>query len=147
MKSFEDLECWKMTAALRRRLSALVKNFPSQEKFRLADQIIRASRSVTANIAEGYGRFHYQEYVQYCRQSRGSLYELVDHLMVAFEENYISEEQLSEYKNEIQGCLAVLNGFINYLSKAKQENNKVNEPEMEYGFSNAKTKSPLTING
>ena len=146
MKSFEDLECWKLGAALRRKFSALVKDFPQHEKFRLADQIVRASRSVTANIAEGYGRFHYQEYVQYCRQSRGSLYELVDHLMVAFEEKYITEDQLKEFKIEIQHCLVVLNGFINYLSKAKQENNKVNEPETEYALSKAKTESLLTIN-
>ncbi len=147
MRTFEDLECWKLGASLRRKFSVLVKEFPQHEKFRLTDQIVRASRSVTANIAEGYGRFHYQEYIQYCRQSRGSLYELLDHLTVAFDEMYISESQLKEYNNDIQSCLAVLNGFINYLSKAKQENNKVNEPEIGYGFSNTSTESPLTING
>src|SRR5687768_15347178 len=101
MKSFEDLDCWKKAAELRRKLSVLVKRLPSEEKFRLADQIIRASRSVTANIAEGFGRFHYQEYVQYCRQSRGSLYEIIDHLIVAKEEKYINENELSTYKSEI----------------------------------------------
>jgi four helix bundle protein len=146
MKSFEDLECWKLAASLRRKLSAVVKDFPQHEKFKLADQIVRASRSVTANLAEGYGRFHYQEYIQFCRHSRGSLYELIDHLMVAFEEKYITETQLKECKGEIDRCLAVLNGFINYLSKAKQENNKVNEPEMSYELSESSAESLLTIN-
>ena len=134
MKTFEELDCWKKAAMLRKKLSAVVKSFPSEEKFKLTDQIVRASRSVTANIAEGYGRFHYQEYVQYCRQSRGSLYELVDHVIVAFEEKYISESQLKELRTDIEECLAILNGFINYLNRAKEQNGKVNEPEVYYGL-------------
>ena len=134
MRSFEELECWKKAALLRKKLSAAVKTFPSEEKFKLTDQIVRASRSVTANIAEGYGRFHYQEYVQYCRHSRGSLYELIDHVIVAFEEKYISEGQLKELRNDIEECLAILNGFIAYLNKAKEQNGKVKEPELYYGL-------------
>jgi four helix bundle protein len=61
---------------------------------------------------------------------RGSLYEIIDHLIVAEEEKYISKEDLNNYKIEIEDCLAVLNGFINYLGRAKQ--NKVNEPELSY---------------
>ena len=91
MKTFEELDCWKKAVALRKKLSLLVKTFPAEEKFRLIDQILRAARSVTANIAEGFGRFHYQEYIQYCRQSRGSLYEIIDHLIVAADEKYISK--------------------------------------------------------
>ena len=132
MRTFEDLDCWKKCTALRRKLSARVKSFPSEEKYRLIDQVIRASRSVTANIAEGFGRFHYQEYAQYCRQSRGSLYELIDHLITALDEGYITASELKAFKNEIEQCLIVLNGFINYLLKAKAQN-KVNEPDIEYG--------------
>ena len=83
-KSFKDLEVWKKSRALRRELSLLVKTFPAEENYRLTDQLIRAGRSVTANIAEGYGRYHYQENIQFCRQSRGSLTEVQDHLTVAF---------------------------------------------------------------
>jgi four helix bundle protein len=132
MKTFEELDCWKKANALRVNLSVLAKSFPSEEKYRLTDQVIRASRSVTANIAEGYGRFHYQEYIQFCRQSRGSLYELIDHLLVAANEGYITADQLRNTRKEISDCLAVLNGFINYLKKAKLQNNTVNEPEEQY---------------
>ena len=90
---------------------------------------------MTANIAEGYGRYYYQEYTQYCRQGRGSLYEVIDHLTVAEEEQYITKEELNEYKLEIAKCLAVLNGFINYLAKAKASN-AVNEPESYYSNTN-----------
>jgi four helix bundle protein len=134
MRSFEDLDCWKKAAALRRKLSTLTKGFPSDEKYRLVDQIIRASRSVTANIAEGFGRFHYQEFIQFCRQGRGSLCELKDHLIVACEESYITEQELKELHEEIESCLAVLNGFINYLGRAKQQNSGVKEPEIVYSI-------------
>jgi four helix bundle protein len=97
------------------------------KKYKLVDQIVRASRSATANIAEGYGRFHYQENIQFCRHSRGSLYELIDHLIVASEENYISEETLKGIKSEIFECLAILNGYINYLDRAKTENTQAKE--------------------
>ncbi len=72
--SFEDLDCWKKGTELRKVISSLIKKFPRDE-FSLKDQIRRASRSVTNNIAEGYGRFHFQETIQFCRQARGSLYE------------------------------------------------------------------------
>ncbi len=113
--------------------SQIVKNFPQDEKYKLADQIVRASRSVTANIAEGFGRYHYQEYVQFCRQSRGSLFELIDHFIVARDEGYISEDQLNQVRNQITNALAVLNGFINYLLKAKVTKNLASDAEVQYG--------------
>lgn len=77
--------------------------------------MIRCSRSVTNNIAEGFGRFHYQENAQFCRQSRGSLFELLDHLIIAFEEKYIDEEILLELKSSCLNCIKILNGYIKYL--------------------------------
>ncbi len=144
MKTFEELDCWKKAVALRKKLSFLVKTFPADEKFRLIDQILRASRSVTANIAEGFGRFHYQEYIQYCRQSRGSLYEIVDHLIVAAEEKYITESELNEMRKEVNECLAVLNGFINYLLKAKS-GNVLEDPQATYTLSEVSIR--ITDNG
>jgi four helix bundle protein len=96
-ESFEDLNVWKKAREFRKSLRELAKQFPNEEKYRLADQIIRASRSVTANIAEGHGRFHYQENIQFCRTSRGSLSEVLDHLTVAYDERFITMEQLEHY--------------------------------------------------
>ena len=121
-RSFEDLEIWKLGRQLRKEFSALVKFFPKEEKFRLSDQIIRCSRSVTSNIAEGYGRFYYQENIQFCRISRGSLFELIDYLTVALDENYINQEQFNGFKEKILHSVKVLNGYIAYLKKAKNDN-------------------------
>ena len=131
MKTFEELDCWKKATDLRRKLSKLVKTFPSDEKYKLTSQVIRASRSVTANIAEGYGRYHYQEYTQFCRNSRGSLYEVLDHLIVAKDEGYITDQVLTSLRTELNSCLAVLNGFINYLQRAKSSG-KASEPDSTY---------------
>jgi four helix bundle protein len=115
INSFEDLECYKACRLLRTKISDLVKALDSSEKFRLVDQMIRCSRSITNNIAEGYGRFHFKENAQFCRQSRGSLYELADHVIIARDENYITEEKKNELKTEIDTCTRILNGYIKYL--------------------------------
>lgn len=77
-----------------------------------------ASRSVTNNIAEGFGRFHFKENIQFCRQSRGSLTELLEHLMIAVEEKYIELTEYEEGKKLIDRTGLLLNGYINYLRKA-----------------------------
>lgn len=119
--SFEELECWKEGADLRRKIRVIVKNFPPEEKYKLIDQLIRASRSVTANIAEGFGRYHYKENAKFCRISRGSLNEIIDHLIVANEEQYLSDKEFAELKIKTNKCILILNGYIKYLIKTKKE--------------------------
>jgi four helix bundle protein len=121
IKTFEDLNCWKAARDVRMKVSSLIKNFPNYEKFELVSQMRRASRSVTHNIAEGYGRFHYKENAQFCRVSRGSLYELQDQLITALDEGYIDEDRFKEIKSKVVECTTILNGYINYLKSA--ENN------------------------
>ncbi len=118
IKSFEDLECWKASMEVRKYISVLIKKFPACEKYDLVDNMKRASHSATRNIAEGYGRFHYKENIQFCRHSRGSLFELIDDLITSKDENYISEEEYLDGRNKIERALAILNGYINYLGRA-----------------------------
>jgi four helix bundle protein len=123
VRSFQDLECWKMCKELRVEVSQLIKTFPDYEKYELVSQMRRASRSTTNNIAEGYGRFHYQENIQFCRVSRGSLYELLDQVDIALEESYIDKIKFKSLNSLIVSCIKVLNGYIKYLKKAKDTNN------------------------
>jgi len=120
--TFEDLTVWQLCRELRKKVSNLVKSFPKNEQYRLVDQMVRASRSVTANIAEGYGRYHYQENIQFCRQARGSLYESLDHFIVALDERYIKQSELEEFRTEIFESVKILNGYIKYLQKEKKNN-------------------------
>jgi four helix bundle protein len=121
MNGFEELEVWKECRKLRIEISGLVKTFPPDEKFKIADQLLRSSRSITAYIAEGHGRFHYQENIQFCRQARGSLCETLDHLICAFDESYIHNTQLEDLRTIYLQCLKLLNGYILYLKKRKAE--------------------------
>ena len=116
-----DLEVWRKSRVFRNEISLITKSFPSHEKFKLVDQIIRSSRSVTANIAEGHGRFHYQENIQFCRTARGSLLETFDHLTVALDENYIQENVFSELVFKYEELTKMINGYITYLKKRKAE--------------------------
>ena len=116
---FRDLEVWKQCKGLRNKIWRLCKDFPREEKYRLSDQMIRASRSSTACIAEGYGRYHYQENIQFCRQSRGSLYELIDHVDVAEECQYIDKNQAETLIEEIKTAIRILNGYLKYLKNRK----------------------------
>jgi len=120
-KSFEDLECWKACTEVRRFVSELVKKYPKEEKFGLVDDMKRSGRSTTHNIAEGFGRFHYQENIQFCRHSRGSLYELIDQLITSKDDGYISSEEYEKGRALISKSLALLNGYINYLSRQKDQ--------------------------
>lgn len=104
MHTFEDLEVWKSARALRNAISLLVKDFPKEEKMRLTDQMIRSSRSITANIAEGFGQFHYQKNIQFCRQARVSLTETLDHLICAHDEKYITKEIFNGYQTLVEHC-------------------------------------------
>jgi four helix bundle protein len=118
---FYDLPVYQKCRLFRKNVSQTVKNnFPKSEEYHLKSQILDSSRSITANIAEGFGRFHYQENIQFCRQSRGSLTETMDHLITAFDEEYINSDQLKVLNDEYKVCLKELNIYIKYLKTAKE---------------------------
>jgi four helix bundle protein len=109
---FTELETWKHARVLRNELYRAVQMFPSEERFGLASQIRRAASSVTANLAEGYGRYSYQENVQFCRVSRGSLYELRDHLTTALDAGYIPKARYDELEALAVSAIRLVNGYI-----------------------------------
>lgn len=121
MAGFEELEVWKEARNLRITISGLCKRFPKNEEYSLISQIKRSARSVTANIAEGHGRFHYQENIQFCRHSRGSLEETKYHLITAVDEGYITQQEFEEVTKQYEKCLKLLNGYIAYLKRKKNE--------------------------
>lgn len=121
-KTFEELECWKACRELRMWVrDSVVRLLPKEEKFLLADQLIRASRSATANIAEGYGRYHFMDNAKFCRNARGSCFEVLDHLIVAKEENYLTGEDLEEGRELVYTAVRTLNGYIAFLNRSSQE--------------------------
>ena len=121
IESFEDLYVYQRAREFSRKIAKVVKEIPEKEKNKLKDQMTRARRSITNNIAEGYGRYHYQENIQYCRQSRGSICEIIDDLIECYEENYINEIDCCSLKEEGYSLMKIINKYIAYLKKAKIE--------------------------
>lgn len=119
--SFEELKCWKEARKLRNFIKEkITPKIPNDEKFGVTSQIRRSSRSVGNNIAQGYGRFHFQENIQFCRIARGSLTETLDHGIIALDEEYISEDILNELRERHDKTLLILNGYIKYLKSKKK---------------------------
>jgi four helix bundle protein len=119
--NFEDLEVYKTAREFRKKMYSLANQLPAVEKFNLIQQIKRASVSVTNNIAEGHGRFHYQENIQFLRQARGSLEELIDDLNVCLDEKYCSEEIATLLKDDAFLLLKKINGYVAYLREKKKQ--------------------------
>jgi len=97
---------------------------PSEEKWNLNQQLRRSSLSISANIAEGYGRFYYQDNVRFCYIARGSLEETLSHLTFSLEMKYISAELYKEFESEGEEIDKMLNGYIGFLKKSKQGANE-----------------------
>ncbi len=108
--SFEDLEVYKIARVFRNKIYQLIRLLPEVEKFNLQSQMRRAALSVTNNIAEGHGRYHYQETIQFLRQARGSLDELIDDLNLCIDQRYSREDKLGNLKNEAYEVLKKLKG-------------------------------------
>lgn len=120
-QGFEDLEVWKKARQLKIEIALLVKGFPSEERFRLSDQLIRSSRSVCTQIAEGHGRQTFPDRIRFCIIARGSLSETLNHLIDSFDEKYITEEQLTDFRNKVTEVEKLLNGYISYLERKHKE--------------------------
>lgn len=114
-QTFEDLEVYKAAREFRKAMYAVNRRLPGFEKYELGSQIRRASVSLTNNMAEGHGRFHYPDQIRFFLHSRGSLEELVDDLNVCLDENYLSPEDATTLKEQARGVLLLINGYVRYL--------------------------------
>jgi len=119
MFGFEDLMLCKKIRLFKKGICKIAKDFPRAEAFRLSDQMIRSVRSINALIAEGYGRFTYPDQIHFCVQARGSLYETVSHLNDAYDEDYISDQLLSEKKKDAKEIEKMINGYLGFLRKKR----------------------------
>ena len=126
VNGFEELEAYKASREFRIYISKHVTSELLQQKdFGLADQIKRSSRSITANLAEGYGRFHFMDNYKFCSISRGELNETLEHAIAANDDGLISDEVLDNVRTRFQKASNILNGYMAYLRRsAKAPSNK-----------------------
>ena len=128
-QTFEDLEVYKAAREFRKAMYAVSRYLPDLEKYDLGRQIRRAAVSLTNNMAEGHGRFHYPDQIRFFLHSRGSLEELVDDLNVCSDENYVSDEQVEKLKEQACGVLILINGYLRHL---RNRSTTVREIDEEY---------------
>ncbi len=118
--SLEKFELYNLARKFRKNIYSLVKKLPAEEKYCLAPQMRKAALSVSNNIAEGHGRWHYKENIQFCRISRGSTDEVIDDLNTCEDENYFDLEIIKKHKDEAYYLIKKINGYIACLKKTKQ---------------------------
>jgi len=118
-RTFEDLEVYQVAREFRKMIYRVAKRLPDVEKFGLVSQIRRAAVSLTNNVAEGHGRYHYLEQIKFMLQSRGSLEELIDDLNVRSDEEYLPNTEIPELKEQGWRVCQLTNGYIRYLRERK----------------------------
>jgi len=118
-QTFENLEAYQVAREFRKAMYAVSRRLPDFEKFELASQIRRAAVSLTNNIAEGHGRYHYPDQIKFLLQARGSLEELQDDLNVCLDENYLPATEIESLKQLGGRTLNVINGFGRFLRQKK----------------------------
>jgi four helix bundle protein len=114
-QTFEDLEVYQVAREFRKAMYRVARKLPEIEKFGLASQIRRAALSLTNNIAEGHGRFHFLEQIKFMLNARGSLEELLDDLNVCIDEDYFPVEEIEKLKSEGWRVHKLINGYIRFL--------------------------------
>jgi four helix bundle protein len=118
-KTFEDLELYRLARAFRTSMYGVARRLPEFEKFELAAQIRRAAVSLTNNIAEGHGRYHYLDQIRFTLIARGSLEELIDDLNVCADEAYVPQTEVAGLKDSAWQVHRVMAGYLRYLREKK----------------------------
>jgi len=120
-KGLETLTVWQRSVDFAVEVcQQIVPGLPAEEKYALASQLRRSAQSVPANIAEGYGRYYFQDGIRFCYIARGSLEETYSHLILAHRLGYLSDDKYRQLKTEIGELHRMLNGYIAFLKRSKR---------------------------
>lgn len=118
--TLETFELYKFARTYRKKIYIVINVLPPEEKYALNPQMRRAAISISNNIGEGHGRWHYQENLRFCRIARGSTEEIIDDLNICIDENYYDKSICRELRKEGYELIQKINGYIVYLKKQKR---------------------------
>lgn len=122
IEKVEDLLVWQEARILNKEIYLITVKYPKDEEFNLKKHLRQCSRNIPGNIAEGFGRYHYQESMQFYRIARGSLNELKSDLYLSFDLEYICNNELSRILVRVNTINKMLNSLINKSSDSKNNN-------------------------
>jgi four helix bundle protein len=141
ISGLEKLDVWCKARDFAVRVNKeILPLLPPDEKWSLNQQVRRSSQSIPANIAEGHGRFYFQDNVRFCYIARGSLEETLSHIVYAYKVGYIAATLYKGFAVDGENLNRLINGYIGFLKKSKQgayepgANNAIRELAPEYTF-------------
>lgn len=117
IKNFYDLEVWKQGHQLVLEIYKITKEFPKEEKYGVVSQLRRASGSITANVAEGFARYHFKDKIRFYYQARGSIAEIQNFLLLAKDLSYINFQKCSDLGEKSKNVAKLINGLIRATEK------------------------------
>ncbi|OGX08336.1 MAG: hypothetical protein A2Z88_01045 [Omnitrophica WOR_2 bacterium GWA2_47_8] len=117
---FENLRIWQKANELMTEIHNIAKRLPMTEKYRIRDQIERSSASVSANIAEGYSSYYYNDKIKGMYTARKEAGETQSHLRALESRKYLSEAQTKKLIEEYEGLVRGINAYINYVRDKRE---------------------------
>jgi four helix bundle protein len=121
IKKFENLDCWKEARILVNDVYKLTKRTAFWKDFGLRDQIQRAAVSAMTNIAEGFGRYSGKEFIRFLDYTQSSCEEVKSLLYVAYDQKYITEDDLKEGYKKASDVRNLSLALIKYLRKSEKK--------------------------
>ncbi|GAB4504127.1 MAG: four helix bundle protein [Anaerolineales bacterium] len=132
ISGLEKLDVWNKAIGFAVRIhKEFLPLLPAEEKYALSQQMRRSSQSIPANIAEGHGRFYFQDNVRFCYIARGSLEETLSHIVYAYKVGYLSDVLYKSISADGENLNRLINGYIGFLKRSKQG---ANEPGANYAI-------------
>lgn len=125
---FEDIEAWQLGRELKRSIYTSSRKVDFSRDYALQDQIRRAAISVTANIAEGFGRGGNREFIQFSSNSKGSCAEIQVHLYTALDEAHVTESEFQKLYEQASVAGRMIGAFMNYLQRSEIRGQKFRTP-------------------
>ncbi len=116
--TLEDLEVYKLAEAFSNKVWFLVCEWDYFAKDTIGKQIVRSADSIGANIAEGYGIYHYKENRNFCFFSRGSILETKGWLIKSKDRKLINEDQFNVLIEKLQSIHLKLNAYLKFVGKS-----------------------------
>ena len=112
---FEGLKVWQEAIKLAKDVYEITKTLPKEELYGMTSQLRRAAVSISSNVAEGKGRYHKKEYIQFLYIARGSVYETISLIHLSLSLEYLTSKQSQLLLEHLSQIAAMLNGLIQSL--------------------------------
>ncbi len=131
VKYFEDLEAWKLSRVLSKKIYNVSNDGKFTKDYGLRDQIRRAAVSIMSNIAEGYERGGNKEFIQFLSIAKASCGEVRSQLYVVMDQCYVGKLECEQLIDEFKKLSIMISNFIEYLKGSRYKGAKYKEPKQK----------------